>query len=72
VRDLFGDTDYTREHEAVDQEVADTGKPVQREFVTPHPLGAQISLFAKFPLFDAWQGRGGRFGGARHHRAEKG
>jgi PAS domain S-box-containing protein len=53
VRDLFGDTDYTREHEAVDQEVADTGKPVQREFVTPHPLGAQISLFAKFPLFDA-------------------
>ncbi|MBX3521484.1 MAG: MASE4 domain-containing protein [Xanthobacteraceae bacterium] len=53
VRDLFGDTDYTRDHEAVDREVIATGKPVQREFVTPHPLGAQISLFAKFPLFDA-------------------
>lgn len=52
VRDLFGDTDYTREHEEVDREVAETGKAVQREFVTPHPLGSQISLFAKFPLFD--------------------
>jgi len=53
VRDLFGDTDYTRDHEAVDREVIKTGKSAQREFVTPHPLGAQISLFAKFPLFDA-------------------
>jgi PAS domain S-box-containing protein len=52
VRDLFGDTEYTREHETVDQEVVSTGKAIQREFVTPHPLGAQISLFAKFPLFD--------------------
>jgi len=56
VRDLFGDSDYTRQHEAVDREVIESGKSVQREFVTPHPLGAQISLFAKFPLFDA-QGR---------------
>jgi PAS domain S-box-containing protein len=53
VRDLFGDTDYTREHEAMDEEVARSGKAAQREFVTPHPLGMQISLFAKFPLFDA-------------------
>lgn len=55
VRDLFGDSDYTRTHEAADREVIETKNSIQREFITPHPLGPQVSLFAKFPLFD---GRG--------------
>src|SRR6185295_19960012 len=53
IRDLFGDTEYTREHEAMDIEILKTKKPAQREFTTPHPSAPQTSLFAKFPLFDA-------------------
>jgi PAS domain S-box-containing protein len=53
IRDLFGDTEYAEEHEAVDREVLATKRPIQREFTTPHPSGAQTSLFVKFPLFDA-------------------
>src|SRR6185503_14229639 len=37
IRDLFGDTDYAREHDALDQEILETKKPIQREFTTPHP-----------------------------------
>jgi PAS domain S-box-containing protein len=53
IRDLFGDSEYTREHEALDREVIATRKPIQREFTTPHPSAPETSLFAKFPLFDA-------------------
>jgi PAS domain S-box-containing protein len=52
IRDLFGDTEYAAEHEAVDREVLAARKPIQREFTTPHPSGPQTSLFVKFPLFD--------------------
>jgi PAS domain S-box-containing protein len=52
IRDLFGNTEYSEEHEAVDREVLETKGPVQREFTTPHPSGPQTSLFVKFPLFD--------------------
>lgn len=53
IRDLFGDTEYTSAHEAMNREVLATQKPLQRELTTPHPNGLQTSLFAKFPLFDA-------------------
>jgi PAS domain S-box-containing protein len=51
IRDVFGDTDYAREHEALDREIIERKKPIQREFNTPHAKGAQTSLFVKFPLF---------------------
>jgi PAS domain S-box-containing protein len=54
IRNVFGDTKYSDDHEAMDREVVETKKIIQREFITPQPKGGiRTSLFVKFPLLDA-------------------
>jgi PAS domain S-box-containing protein len=53
VRDIYLDTKYTEAHEALDRELLQSKKPLQREISRAQPSGPQTALFAKFPLLDA-------------------
>ena len=53
VRNVFGDTKPADEHEALEREVIETGKPVKREIATLDDGVYQSSLVLKFPLLDS-------------------
>jgi PAS domain S-box-containing protein len=51
-REIFGDVEFSDQHETLDETVKTTGKPVQGRLLMPTKNGIRPLFCVKFPLFD--------------------
>lgn len=51
-REIFGDCDFSDQHEALDELVKGTKRPAQGELLMPNAKDPRTLLCVKFPLFD--------------------